>query len=68
MLDFKEYTNGTRTIKATVKMYEMLYRNFGYKPVGKNIDEGKSNRSNKAKNSADSSGETTDERYLAVLG
>ena len=61
MLEFKEYTDGTQTIKATVKMYETLYRNLGYKPVGENIDMGKGNRSNKGKNSTDSPRETTDE-------
>lgn len=35
MLEFKEYTDGKRTIKATVKMYEAIYRNNGYRPVTK---------------------------------
>ena len=63
MLEFREYTNGTRIIKATVTMYEMLYRNLGFKPLEANNDndKGKGNRSNKAKNSTDSPGETTDE-------
>ena len=47
MLEFKEYTDGTRTIKATVKAYEVLYRNLGFKPLEANNDndKGKGNRS-----------------------
>lgn len=61
MLEFKEYTNGKRTIRATVKMYEAIYRNDGYKPVTKtavkskassSIDNGESNKAN--------AGETTE--------
>lgn len=55
MLEFKEYTDGKRTIRATVKMYESLYRNNGYKPVTKTAvkskassspDNGESNKAN----------------------
>lgn len=53
IMDFKEYTNGERTIKATVTMYEMLYRNVGFKPVKENgnSDKGRSRRNDKNRKS-----------------
>lgn len=70
VMEFKLYSDGKRTIKATVRMYDMLYRNCGFKPVESNADDavlntnsdkGRSNRNNRAKNPADSSSQPTDE-------
>ena len=62
-MEFKEYTDGKRTIKATVTMYEMLYRNAGFKPLETNSgsDKRRSNRNDKRENPTNSSVESTDE-------
>ena len=62
-MEFKEYTDGKRTIKATVTMYEMLYRNAGFKLVetNNNSDKRRSNRHNNAENSSDDNGKSADE-------
>ena len=55
MLEFKEYTDGKKTIRATVKAYETIYRNQGFKPATKtaakskgsgSTDNGESNKAN----------------------
>ena len=62
-MEFKEYTDGKRIIKATVNAYEALYRQQGFKP----FDKGRSNRRNKAESPTVSAGTSTDDGDMAVL-
>ena len=63
MLEFKEYTDGKRTIKATVKMYEAIYRNNGYRPVTKTANKSNgSGSTDNVKNNKPNAGEITESK------
>lgn len=60
-MEFKTYTDGKRTIRATATMYEILYKNQGFTPIkaGGNNDKGRGNRKDKAETTVDTSRESS---------
>ena len=52
-MEFKEYTNGRRTIKATQTMFELLYKDLGFKPVKAGAKNDRSRGNNKSDESRD---------------
>ena len=60
IMDFKTYTDGKRTIRATAVAYENLYKNQGFTPIkaGGNNDKGRGNRKDKAETPTDTAGES----------